>query len=247
MNLDDFIIDAGEICREALELQSRNEKGIVFVLGSDWIGCLTDGDVRRGILTQDLNLDKTVGEVCNRDVVLSNSREEAFDALRSNRALRAVPVVDGMTVIDLVTLDDLETIPLVSPQFNGNEVKYVLDCLDSGWISSQGKYVSRFENQFEEFLTRHCVSASSGTSALHLALLSLGVSPADKVVVPDFTFAATVNAVLMSGARPVICDVDQDTGNMCAEALEKILSNSQIKAVIFVSIYGNSQGTGDSG
>ena len=93
---------------EALELQRLKEKGIVFVLGSDWIGCLTDGDVRRGILTQDLNLDKTVGEVCNRDVVLSNSREEAFDALRSNRALRAVPVVDGMTVIDLVTLDDLE-------------------------------------------------------------------------------------------------------------------------------------------
>ncbi|MCI0612103.1 aminotransferase class I/II-fold pyridoxal phosphate-dependent enzyme, partial [bacterium] len=106
-------------------------------------------------------------------------------------------------------------IPVSAPVLNGNERKYVLDCLDTTWISSNGKYIERFEKAFASFCqTQHALSCCNGTVALHLALLALGLAPGDEVLVPTLTFVATANAVAYCGARPVFLDSDPHTWNL---------------------------------
>src|SRR4051812_15148249 len=95
-------------------------------------------------------------------------------------------------------------IPVAAPALVGREKEYVLDCLESTWISSSGPYIDRFESAFGEFCgVRHAMSCSNGTVALHLALLALGIGPGEEVIVPTLTYVATANAVVYCGATPV--------------------------------------------
>src|SRR5215510_13839250 len=92
-------------------------------------------------------------------------------------------------------------IPVAEPAFVGNEQRYVNECLDSTWISSNGEFLDRFEAECARFTgTGHAVACSNGTTALHLALMALGVGPGDEVLVPTFTYVATANAVAYCGA-----------------------------------------------
>lgn len=113
-------------------------------------------------------------------------------------------------------------IPVAEPALVGNEKTYVLDCLDSTWISSSGEYIQRFESAFADFCgARHAVSCCNGTVALHLALLALGVVPGDEVLIPTLTFVATANAVAYCGARPVLVDSEPETWNMNPQLIRK--------------------------
>ena len=112
-------------------------------------------------------------------------------------------------------------IPIAAPILTGNEKAYVLDCIESSWISSCGKYVERFERTFADFCgVRYAVSCSSGTAALHVALLALGVGPGDEVIVPTLTFVATANAVTYCGARPRFVDIEPDTWTLDPRLVE---------------------------
>jgi len=103
-------------------------------------------------------------------------------------------------------------IPLSKPEISGNEWRYVKDCLDSGWVSTAGEYVERFEKKMAGYHERRfAVATVNGTSALHLALVSCGVSPGDEVLVPALTFVATANAVVYAGGHPVFMDCDDET------------------------------------
>ena len=87
-------------------------------------------------------------------------------------------------------------IRVAEPVLDGNERTYVLDCLDSTWISSRGKYIERFEAQVAEFVgVDHAVATNNGTTALHLALAALNLQPGDEVIVPTLTYIASVNAI----------------------------------------------------
>ena len=100
-------------------------------------------------------------------------------------------------------------IQMASPVFGGNEWEYVKSCLDSGWVSSAGAFVGRFERQVADFVgARHGVAMVNGTAALHLALLAVGVCPEDEVLVSDLTFVASANAIRYVGAWPVFMDAD---------------------------------------
>ena len=102
-----------------------------------------------------------------------------------------------------------EQIPLHEPEFNAHANKYVNDCINSGWVSSVGSYVTRFEQQLAEFTgTKHAIATSNGTSALHICLLLSQVNPGDEVLLPDLTFIATANAVRYCHAIPHFVDVD---------------------------------------
>jgi perosamine synthetase len=93
-------------------------------------------------------------------------------------------------------------IPVAAPMLVGNEKKYVMDCLDSTWISSSGKYIERFESAFADFCgVKHAAACSNGTTALHLALMALGVKRGDEVIVPTLTYIATANAPGVRGLR----------------------------------------------
>lgn len=115
-------------------------------------------------------------------------------------------------------------IPLAEPELRGNEWKYVKECLDSGWVSSAGSFVDRFEREFAERLgARYAVATSSGTSALHVALLVAGVRPDEEVLVPALTFIAPANAVRYVGAWPVFMDADPIYWQMDAEKVQDFI------------------------
>lgn len=130
-------------------------------------------------------------------------------------------------------------IPVAVPSFIGNEKKYVDDCMDTTWISSNGKYISKFENAFADFLDcQHAIAVSNGTVALHVPLVALGLKPGDEVLVPSLTYIATANAVAYCGAKPVFVDCLPDTWNIDIEdARRKVTKNT--KGIMPVHLYGN--------
>ncbi|OYY94506.1 MAG: aminotransferase DegT [Hydrogenophilales bacterium 28-61-23] len=116
---------------------------------------------------------------------------------------------------------------LHEPHFSGNEWAYVKECLDTGWVSSVGKFVDRFEHDLAETTgARHAVAVVNGTAALHICLKLAGVEPGDEVLMPALTFVATANAVSYCGAVPHFVDVDEATLGMAAPALRDYLENN---------------------
>lgn len=113
---------------------------------------------------------------------------------------------------------------LHAPEFAGNEWKYVKECIDTGWVSSAGSYVNRFEQDLARFTgAKHVVVTVNGTAALHIALKLVGVKAGDEVLMPSLTFIATANACSYCGAIPHFCDVDGRTLGMSADKLEEYL------------------------
>lgn len=130
-------------------------------------------------------------------------------------------------------------IPVCEPTLAGKEKEYLLDCLESNWISSAGKYIPAFEEKFAaECHCKYGVACGNGTVALHLGLAALGLEPGDEVILPTFTMIATINAVTYAGATPVLIDSEACTWNMDVEQLaDKITPKT--KAVIPVHTYGH--------
>lgn len=129
-------------------------------------------------------------------------------------------------------------IPIYQPDLGGDEKKYVLDCLDSTWISSKGRFIREFEDNFAQFCgVRHAASVCNGTAAAHLMLLALGLGPGDEVIVPSLTYVASVNAVAYVGATPVFVDSLPDTLQMDPEDVRKKIT-SRTKAIMAVHLYG---------
>lgn len=130
-------------------------------------------------------------------------------------------------------------IPISQPSITQKEVDYVTDAVQSGWVSSLGKYIDIFEEKFAAYCgTKYAVATSNGTTALHLALITLGVSADDEVIIPDLTFVATASAVKYIGAKVVSVDIDEDTLCISPEAIEKAIT-SKTKAIIPVHLYGH--------
>ncbi len=145
--------------------------------------------------------------------------------------------------------------PLHAPTINGNAWAYVKDCLDTGWVSSVGGWVDRFEDMLAEITgARHAVATVNGTAALHAALLSVGVEPGDEVLLPSFTFVATANAVAYCGATPHFVDCETDSlgidpvalaahldaiGEVHGETLINRKTGAIIRALVPVHCYGH--------
>lgn len=130
-------------------------------------------------------------------------------------------------------------IPVAEPDLSGKEFQYVKDCFDTNWISSSGKYIKKFEEDFSSYCdVKYGVAVSNGTVALHLALLSLEIGPGDEVIVPNFTFAASVNSIIHTGATPVFIDSDRESWNMDISKIEEKIT-PKTKAIMVVHIYGN--------
>lgn len=115
-------------------------------------------------------------------------------------------------------------IPLSVPHLDGNEWKYVKECLDTGWVSTAGAYVNRFEAAVAEYTgAKHAVACMNGTSGLHLSLQLLGVQQGDYVILPNLTFVASANAIHYTGAEPLLIDVSPNTWQMDLGLLEEFL------------------------
>ncbi len=137
-----------------------------------------------------------------------------------------------------------EFIPVNDPAISEEAKIYINDALDTRWVSSAGKYVERFEERFAEYIgVKHAVALSSGTAALHVALLSSNVGRGDEVIVPAFTMAATWLAVIFVGAKPVFVDCEKDTFCINPKLIEDKITK-KTKAIIPVHIYGHSADLG---
>lgn len=130
-------------------------------------------------------------------------------------------------------------IPVYSPYLRGNFKKYVNECLDTGWISSRGEFISRFEDAFARYVgAPSATSVANGTVAIHLALEALGIGKGDEVIVPTFTYIASVNTILQTGAKPVYVDSLESTLQIDPEAVRRAITE-RTKAVMVVHLYGH--------
>lgn len=129
-------------------------------------------------------------------------------------------------------------IPVYEPVLGSKERENVLRCLDTNWISSRGEFINQFESGFAAYTrVKHAISVSNGTVALHLALLALDIGPGDEVIVPTFTYIASVNAIAYVGATPVFVDSLADTWQIDPADVERKIT-PRTKAVMVVHLYG---------
>lgn len=130
-------------------------------------------------------------------------------------------------------------IPVCEPFIGEKESEHVLDCLKTNWISSKGKYIEEFEQRFASYCgCKYGISTTSGTTALHLALASLGIGSGDEVIVPTFTMISTVFAIVYTGAKPILVDAEPETWNMDVTKIEEKIS-LRTKVIMPVHIYGH--------
>jgi perosamine synthetase len=129
-------------------------------------------------------------------------------------------------------------IPVYRPSLGERERAYLIDAFDSGWISSKGAYVGRFERAFGEYVgTPHATSVCNGTVAIHLALTALGIGPGDEVIVPTFTYVASVNTIVQAGATPVFADSLAATWQVDPADVERRIT-PRTRAIMPVHLYG---------
>jgi perosamine synthetase len=237
LQIDQYVCRRSDSIFSAIEKCLDNGCGTCFVVGDDkrLIGRITLNDLRRSVLDGSALSNPTVEHqlTANRKLVNGQLRNSTAD----NDVLRAV--VDEHGQLTSIQVDrSLQFIQISRPDLQHEEFRSVLEAFISSWISSKGPYVERFEREFTTYVgAGYGVAVTNGTVALHLALMALGIGPGDEVIVPDLTFAATINAVLYCGATPVIVDVDADTWTLSRDAVAGACT-SRTKAVIPVHLYG---------
>lgn len=129
-------------------------------------------------------------------------------------------------------------VPVNEPLIDGNEKKYLKECIDTGWISSEGPFVKKFEEKFAKRMGRkHGIAVSNGTAAIDVSVEALDIGPGDEVILPTFTIISCILQVVRCGATPVLVDSDPSTWNMNIENIERKIT-SRTKAIIAVHIYG---------
>jgi perosamine synthetase len=129
-------------------------------------------------------------------------------------------------------------IPVNTPIFKGNELRYLTECIESGWISSEGPFITKFENDFAKYIGQDFgIAVSNGSAALDIAIKALGIMEGDEVIMPTFTIISPAQSIVTAGAIPVLVDSDPITWNMDVNQIEDKIT-SRTKAILVVHIYG---------
>jgi len=239
--IDHLICKNNNTLLEAMQIINDNEMCMCFVVDEFNLlqGVVTDGDIRRAILNK-TDLNSPVKEILHDDFVYGVQGDTSTELIsKINNTISIIPIVDeDNKLVDCFRYSQNVHFPVSIPNLYGNEFKYLTDAFFSTWISSKGDYIDKFEEVFSSYSDCcHGVCVSNGTAALHLSLVALGVGVGDEVIVPDLTFAATINAVLYTNAKPVIVDVEKDSWCIDPVKIEEAIT-PKTKAVIPVHIYG---------
>lgn len=132
----------------------------------------------------------------------------------------------------------MHPIPVNTPLLSGNELKYLTECIETGWISSEGPFITKFEKQFSKYIgSSYGIAVSNGSAALDIAIKALNIGPGDEVIMPTFTIISPAQSVVTAGALPVLVDSDPLTWNMDVTQIEAKIT-TRTKAILVVHIYG---------
>lgn len=244
-------INKNATLKDALSQLDKTAQGVLLLVNEngEFIQTITDGDIRRMLLKNHPLNTKLEELPSHRSTILSVSStvQEAYHLMQEYE-LDHIPLLnEEQKPVRLIQRKDLlPHILLSTPHMGEYEQKYIKEAFDSNWVAPLGPNVDAFEQEVAEYLNiKSAVALSSGTAAIHLALILLNVQQGDTVFVSSFTFVASANPVLYQGATPVFIDSDLDTWNMSPVALERALreakdNNRLPKAVIIVNLYGQS-------
>ena len=227
--------------RDSMEALNKGVFGVVFVVNDNgaMVGLVTDGDIRR-ILLSGVDLSDSLEPYMNRNFIAGHVGLERSENIKLlTEKVRHLPILDDNDYpVEMISWAEMWRLPIMEPTLAGSELKYVSDCVSSNWISSQGEYIKLFERSFCDYLcVDHSLTATSGTTALHLAIVAMGIGPGDEVIVPDLTFGASANAVIHAGAKPVMVDVNSYTWTMDPDVIEKKITERTC-AIMPVHLYG---------
>jgi len=236
---------------EALERMDECRQGILLVLDDQrrLLRTVTDGDLRRAVLQHNA-MGVPLAALPGRPpiTVQEDSDLAAVRACLEQHRIDHVPVVDAKgRAVDVVFLRELAVRTyLSSPHLGEEETAFVEDAFRSNWIAPLGPHVDGFERELGGYVGgAHAAAVSSGTAAIHLALLLLGVRPGDTVFCSSLTFVGSCNPILYCGANPVFIDSEPQSWNMSPDALEQAFQwarreNKMPRCVVVVNLYGQS-------
>ncbi len=245
------LITSSASIKQALLQLDQAGTGVLLLTNEEgrFLRTVTDGDIRRLILA-DVSLEETLAKLPERDCVVLNqgfTRQGALE-LMNQHSINHLPVVDDEgRVVRLLSRKEVdEQILLSTPHMGEREREFVEEAFRTNWIAPLGPNVDAFERELAERVgVKHAAAVSSGTAAIHLALVLLGVERGDTVFCSAFTFAASANPIVYQGAEPVFIDSEPDSWNMSPSALEDAFRAAMAKgrlpkAVIVVNLYGQS-------
>jgi hypothetical protein len=236
---------------ETLAALNRTARGVLLVTRPDGtLGrTITDGDLRRAALQHVPDTTRIEALPGRAPITLGEHQGlPAAVALMDQHQIDHLPVVDAAgKPIDLVHRRELsQRIWLSSPHLGEEETAFVEDAFRTNWIAPLGPHVDGFERELAQYVgVGHAAALSSGTAAIHLALLLLGVKPGDTVFCSSLTFVGSSNPILYCGAKPVFIDSEPGSWNMSPQALERAFEwarreNRLPRCVILVNLYGQS-------
>ena len=237
-----LVIPAEASIKDALVNLNNSALGICFICDEEniLIGTITDGDIRRKLLTGS-NLADGVISAANTNFSFLNYESSSSDILTMfKEGVDVIPLLsDCGKLLDYANRKSTHYIPVLAPDLSGKELDYVTKCIETSWISSQGKYVVEFEQKFSQLhLNRKSLAVSNGTTALHLILKTLPLNPGDEVIIPNITFAACINVVIQAGLIPILCDVNEKNWCIREDSIHKLIT-PRTRAIMAVHLYGN--------
>lgn len=244
----EYYITLPKSLKNILKSISGNGLGIIFIVDENkkLQGALTDGDIRRALYN-----GVKVNSIINKDFKFLNTKpfwlpfnspvqKIMMHLNESNKKnLKCIPLLNKKReIVDISTRDKIRSFPVASPEIGEEELTNVIDAISTGYISSTGKYIEQFEKKFEKYIGQgFAVAVSSGTSALQLALSTLNLKKGDEVILPNFTFGASINSILNIGATPVLADINTDDWTISLKEICKKITK-KTKAIMPVHIYG---------
>lgn len=249
-SIEALLVHKGLSARELLARMDAGAQGILLLVDEDGRlrRTITDGDLRRALLNG-APLDAPLAWPDQKPITASETDpEDTWPAAMQAAGVNQIPLIDASGVpVGLVQSRDLDKpILLSTPHMGEQELDFVNQAFDTNWIAPLGPNVDAFERELADHVAAgHAAAVSSGTAAIHLALVLLDVKPGDIVFCSSLTFVASANPILYQGATPVFIDSEPGSWNMSPAALDRALrdhakSGRLPKAVVVVNLYGQS-------
>jgi len=240
--IESFLIREKDNIKQTMECLEKTgwEIGLVVNKNRKIVGVVTDGDIRRALLSGK-DLSASIRTVMKTQPIVAPERTPASELLKMmlEKGIHQIPIVNKDNVIvDIALLSELKSIPLSSPDITHKEVQVINQVLATPFLSI-GPKIKRFEEKIARYVgTKYAIAVNSGTSALHLLIRSLNIKDGDEVITTPFSFIASANCMLFERAKPVFIDIDEDTLCIDPDKIEKKITK-KTKAILPVHIFGH--------